>query len=159
MRAHIRSALVAGAALVALGGAAMPATASTGEPNPAGFGQTLQPISCSGLGDLLIRTTENNSDGSWSAAHIVDGGSGTLIPTSFTFSAYDETANLLLVPPEKMLKGDGAANHQQSPVLSCVQSMEGPLADFLEPGDTAPPGTDPTDTVVVSFTVTALHVS
>jgi hypothetical protein len=158
MRAHIRSALTVGAALVALGGAAMPATASTGEPNPAGFGQSLQPISCSGLGDLVIRTTENNSDGSWSAAHIVDGGSGTLIPTSFTFTAYDETAGLLLFPAEAMLKGGGAANHQQGPVLSCVQSMEGSLADFMEPGDTPAPGTDPTDTVVVSFTVTALHI-
>lgn len=42
--------------------------------------------------------------------------------------------------------------------MTCTQSMTGSLADFLDPGDELPPGADPTDTIDVTFTVTAVHV-
>jgi hypothetical protein len=161
MHTHLRAVLVTGGAALALATAAFPAAAATsGEPNPAGNGQSLQLLSCQGVGDLLVRTNEDNSsdNGGWSSAHIVEGGSGTLIPTSFAFSGYDETTGTDLFASGVQAKGGGNGNHAQGPLLTCTQSMEGPLSDFLEPGETPPPGDDPSDTVLVSFTVTALHV-
>jgi hypothetical protein len=161
MRAHIRSVVVTGGAVLALATAALPAAAATsGEPNPAGNGQSLQLLSCAGVGDLLVRTNQDRSSdhGGWSTAHIVEGGSGTLIPTSFTFSGYDETTGTSLFESGVQAKGDGNGNHAQAPLLTCTQSMEGPLSDFLEPGETPPPGDDASDIVLVSFTVTALRV-
>lgn len=161
MRAHIRSAVVTGGAVLALATAALPAAAATsGEPNPAGNGQSLQLLSCAGVGDLLVRTNQDRSgdEGGWSTAHIVEGGSGTLIPTSFTFSAYDETTGSELFPAHVAAKGDGSGNHTQGPVLTCTQTMEGPLSSLLDPGETPPPGVDPSDLVLLTFTVTALNV-
>ena len=162
MRAHLRTALITAGATVALATAALPAAASTsGEPNPAGNGQSLQLLSCQGVGDVLVRTNQDRSSdsGGWSSAQIVEGGSGTLIPTSFSFSGYDETTRTELFASGLQEKGDGAANHTQGPVLTCTQTMEGSLASLLEPGDTPPPGVDLTDTVLLTFTVTAVNVA
>jgi hypothetical protein len=161
MQTRIRTALVTGGATLVLAAAALPASAATsGEPNPAGNGQSLQLLSCQGVGDLLVRTNQDRSsdNGGWSSAHIVEGGSGTLIPASFAFSGYDETTGTQLFDSGVQAKGGGNGNHAQGPLLTCTQSMEGPLSDFLEPGETPPPGTDPNDTVRVTFTVTALRV-
>ena len=162
MKTYIRSALLTGGAVLALATAALPAAAATsGEPNPAGNGQSLQLLSCHGVGDLLVRTNQDRSsdNGGWSSAQIVEGGTGTLIPTSFSFSGYDETTGTDLIDSGALAKGGGSGNHQQGPLLTCTQTMEGALADFLDPGETPPPGVDPTDTVLLTFTVTALHVA
>ncbi len=107
----------------------------------------------------MIRTNGSNSSemGGWSTAKIVDGGSGTLIPTSFTFEAYDVTAGFTLFSGTQT-KGGGHANLQQSPVYHCGQSQDGTLADFMEPGDELPPGAALTDKVTVIFSATAILV-
>jgi hypothetical protein len=160
MKPTLRSALAVAGAVAAVTAGSVPAFAAPSyDGNPAGYGQTVQPFHCDGLGDLLIRTNSNNSSesGGWSTAKIVDGGSGTLIPTSFTFQAYDETTQMELFSGTQV-KGGGNANHQQGPVLNCSSSMTGTLQDFLEPGDELPPGAALTDTVTVTFSATAIHV-
>jgi len=124
---------------------------------PAWGAQQLQPLDC-GFGPLTIRANNNNSSehGGWSAAQIVDGGTGHLIPTVFSGSLYDSTLGREIFSFSQT-KGGGHANHQQQTV-SCTQEQSGTLADFLEPGDTPPPGSAPTDQVTFTITATAVHL-
>ncbi|GAA2111920.1 hypothetical protein GCM10009841_35060 [Microlunatus panaciterrae] len=159
MKLTARSALVVVGALVAAAAGTVPATAAPSyDLNPAGNGQSVQPFTCDGLGDLMIRTNNNHSSdsGGWSSAKIVSGGTGTLIPVSFTFSAYDVTKGAQLFSFTQP-KGDGNANHQQT-TYHCYQTMTGTLADLLEPGDEVPPGADLSDTVTATFSAEAVHV-
>ena len=55
-------------------------------------------------------------------------------------------------------KGGGNANHNQ-PTVTCTQSETGVLGDFLNPGDTPPPGTSVSDPVTFTLTVTAVRHS
>jgi hypothetical protein len=123
--------------------------------SPASAAPQTQTINC-GRTLLTIRTpTDNSSDqGGWSVGQIVSGGTGHLIPTSFTFSAYDSTTGTTLFDGTTT-KGGGHANANQ-PQISCSQTMTGTLADLLSPGETPPPGAALTDTVTSSFTVTAV---
>lgn len=137
------------AAATALGVFAGPATAAA---------PTTQQITCNGH-QLTIRTNNNSSsmNGGWSVAQIVAGGSGHLIPTSFSLSAYDVTRKLALFSGTQV-KGNGNANHTQQTV-TCTQTMTGTLAMVLGPvpADQLPPGVRPTDTVTATFTATAVH--
>ena len=160
MKPTMRSALVAVGAVGALAAGTLPATAAPGDQNPSGNGQSVQQLSCTGLGDVWIRTNNNNSSdmGGWSAAQIVGGdATGTLIPTSFTFEAFDVTTGHDLFPAGSQVKGGGNGNHQQATVL-CTQQFTDTLANLLEPGDELPPGAQLTDTVTVTLTATAVHV-
>jgi hypothetical protein len=124
--------------------------------SPALAAQSTQSITCDGQ-QLVIRTNSDNSSdmGGWSAAKIVSGGSGTLIPVTFNFAAVDDTTGQQLFSAAQN-KGDGNGNHNQATV-SCVQTQTGTLADLLEPGDEVPPGAQLTDQVTVTFTAQAVH--
>jgi len=111
-----------------------------------------QTLTCQGgLGPIQILVgPANGADQSFGAARIVGG--GHLIPVSFEFSAYDVTADMPLFDSGLIMKGNGNGNHNQSTVL-CMSTETATLADFLQPGDTVPPGASLTD--VVTFTIVA----
>lgn len=117
--------------------------------------QGLQPLSCDGQ-DIVVRVADNNSSdhGGWSAAQVVDGGSGHLIPTSFDFSAYDDTLGQEIFSADQP-KGGGHAQGNQGTV-TCTQVEMLTLADLLEPGDEIPPGGALDDEVTFTLTVTAV---
>lgn len=122
---------------------------------PAGAAQSTQQLQCGGT-TLTIRVNNNNSsdNGGWSVGQIVNGGSGHLIPTSFSFSAFDLTVNTPLFGATSS-KGHGNANQNQQAV-TCSQTQIETLADLLQPGDQLPPGTALTDQVRFTITVTAV---
>ena len=93
--------------------------------------------------------------GGWSVAQVVEGGSGHLIPTAFSFSVVNVSQPAQTLPPDVSVKGNGNANKKQ-PTFQCSQAQTGPLSDLLEPGDSPPPGWNLTDTVTSTFTVTAV---
>lgn len=111
---------------------------------------------------IVIRVHESHAEQSWGVGFVVDGGSGHLIPTSFTMSAYDSTQDAYLFDPETVAKGSGNANHNQDQI-SCSQSFSATLADLLAEQGPPPGGlpdwAQPTDTVVTTFTVTAVPKS
>jgi hypothetical protein len=115
-----------------------------------------QSLTCSNGQQLTVLTNNNNSSdmGGWEAVKVVSGGSGHLIPTSFTFSAVDNTTNQPIFTGTQV-KGSGHANQNQSTV-TCSDSQTATLADLLQPGDEIPPGASLTDQV--TFTVTATAV-
>jgi hypothetical protein len=55
----------------------------------------------------------------------------------------------------EQVKGGGNANHNQ-PTLTCTGSQTGVLGDFLNPGETPPPGTSVSDPVTFTLTVIAV---
>jgi hypothetical protein len=114
-----------------------------------------QSLTCDGQ-QLTLRTPDNHSSdmGGWSAAQVVSGGSGTLIPTSFDFSAFDVTTQQPIFEGLST-KGAGNANHQQSTV-TCTQIETATLGDLLEPGDEVPPGGSLDDEVTVTLVATAI---
>jgi len=128
--------------------AAPAATAAQGE----------QPLTCDGH-DIVVLTGNNNSSdrGGWGAAQIVQGWTGTLIPTSFGFSAYDVTQDLPIFSGSQV--SGGGHGHGNQATVTCTQVTTGTLGDMLEPGDQLPPGTDAGDTVTFTLTVTAIHQS
>jgi len=122
---------------------------------PALAAQQPQPLQCGGH-QITVRVNENNSKdhGGWGAAVLIDGGSGVLVPTSFTGSLYDETVGQEIFSFEQ-LKGGGNANHNQQ-TISCSDTTVGTLGSFLEPGDEVPPGMSADDVVEMSISVTAV---
>ena len=141
---------VAGALAVSTGMVATPAFAAQSE----------QQFMCDGQA-VTIRVNDNHSgqNGGWGAG-IVD--SGILIPTSFTFSAYDTTADMPLFPAETAWKGMGHANHNQQ-TISCSQVMSDTLANLVAQ-DGAPPEGLPEwasmdDVITITMTVTAVAIN
>src|SRR4051794_33568565 len=57
-----------------------------------------QTLTCSNGQEITILSNTNNSSdmGGWEAVKVVSGGSGHLIPTSFSFSAFDNTTDQLI---------------------------------------------------------------
>jgi hypothetical protein len=110
---------------------------------------------------IVIRVHESHSseNGGWGVGFVVDGGTGHLIPTSFTMSAYDSTYGDYLFAPDGPAKGGGNANHNQDQI-SCSQSFTDTLGDLLDqqgpPPFPLPDWAQPGDTVVTTFTVTAV---
>jgi hypothetical protein len=123
---------------------------------PASAAPSTQTLDCGSAGTLLVRTNTNNSsdNGGWSVAQVLPGGSGHLIPTSFVFSAYDDTTQQPLFSFTQP-KGNGHANHNQQTVF-CSSTQTGVLADLLDPGEQPPPGAALTDIVTVTFGATAV---
>jgi hypothetical protein len=122
---------------------------------PALAAQQPQPLQCDGH-QITVRVNQNNSkeNGGWGAAVVIDGGSGVLVPTSFSGSLYDETTRQVIFSFEQM-KGNGNGNHNQQ-TISCSDTTVATLGDFLEPGDQVPPGTSVDDVVDFSIAVTAV---
>jgi hypothetical protein len=117
-----------------------------------------QPLTCDGQ-DIVVRTGDNNSSdqGGWSAAQIVQGWSGTLIPTLFQFSATDVTTGQPIFSGSQV--SGGGHGHGNQATITCTQVTTGTLGDMLEPGDEVPPGTSLDDQVTFTLTVTAIHQS
>jgi hypothetical protein len=118
--------------------------------------QSTQPLTCDGH-EIVVRTADNNSSdhGGWSSARIVEGGSGTLIPTYFAGGAYDVTQDQSIFEFSQVAGGGHA--HNQQATITCTQEMHATLGDLLEPGDELPPGTEASDEVVFTLTVTAIQ--
>jgi hypothetical protein len=159
IRRALRVSVVAAATAAGIGGGVIVAA------SPAGATQALQQLSCSNGATLTIRGNNNNSSdmGGWSAAQILDGGSGHLVPTSFSGSAVDTTANVVLFSFSQT-KGNGNANQNQQPIITCGQQGTMTLADLIAqngppPGGQLPPGTSLDDTVVQTFAATAVQHS
>lgn len=102
-------------------------------------------------------TSHSSANGGWAVAQIVDGGTGHLVPTAFSNVLHDDTTNQTLFTFDRA-KGGGNANHNQ-PTVTCTLSETGILGDFLNPGDTPPPGTSVSDLVTFTLTVTAVRHS
>jgi hypothetical protein len=115
-----------------------------------------QALSCGNGQELTVLTNVNNSSdmGGWEAVKVVSGGSGRLIPTSFEFSAYDDTIQTPIFDGTE-LKGGGHGLHNQTTV-TCSDSEHATLGDLLAPGDEIPPGASLSDQV--TFTITAIAV-
>ena len=152
MRSRTRT-TAALAAVTLAAGAGVAAVAGT-----AHAAQTTLPITCDGQ-QLAVRvnTSHSSANGGWAVAQIVDGGTGHLVPTAFSNSLHDDTTNQTLVTFDRV-KGGGNANHNQ-PTVTCTLSETGPLGDFLNPGDTPPPGTSVSGSVTFTLPVTAIRHS
>jgi len=116
---------------------------------------SLQTLTCDGQ-QLTLRTTNNNSSehGGWSAAQIVAGGTGHLVPIEFSGAAVDVTVGQTIFSFEQV-KGNSAAAGQQT--ITCTQTEVGTLADFVDPSQPLPPGTALTDEVSFTLTAIAFH--
>jgi hypothetical protein len=143
-----KSVFIAAAAVAGTAGAVLIAPIAQAAPQ-------LQQLTCDGQ-QITLRTNDDHSSdmGGWSAAKVVAGGSGTLIPTVFDFSAYDDTIGQSIFEGTQ-LKGAGHANHRQSTV-TCTQTETATLGDLLDPGDELPPGASLDDEVTITLTATAV---
>jgi hypothetical protein len=152
MRNRTRS-TVAVAALTIAAGAGL-----AGLAGPAHAAQTTMPLTCAGQ-QLTVRVNTNHSsqNGGWGVGQVVAGGTGHLVPTAFSGSLVDNAIHQTLFTFAQA-KGGGNANHNQ-PTITCTQSETGVLGDFLNPGDTPPPGTSVSDSVTFTLTVTAVRHS
>ena len=116
--------LAATAVTVAAAGllAAPPASAAPSyAPNPAGLGRAPQTLSCDGQQLTIVAPGTPNDTQAWSVGQIVQGGSGHLIPTSFTFSNYlvensDGSGAKVTIFSGATSKGGGHANGHQTTV-------------------------------------------
>jgi hypothetical protein len=115
-----------------------------------------QALSCGSGQQLTVLTNVNNSSdmGGWEAVRIVSGGSGRLIPTSFEFSAYDDTVQTTIFDGTQ-LKGDGHGLHNRTTV-TCSDSQHATLGDLLQPGDEMPPGASLSDQVTLTIAAIAV---
>jgi len=153
MRNRTRSAIAVAAVTIAAG------AGLAGLAGPAHAAQSTLPISCNNGEQLTVRVNTNHSSehGGWGVGQIVAGGTGHLVPTAFSGSLVDNAINQTLFTFAQA-KGGGNANHNQ-PTVTCTQSETGVLGDFLNPGDTPPPGTSVSDPVTFTLTVTAVRHS
>jgi hypothetical protein len=149
MRSRIRSTAALAAVTIAAG------AGLAGLAGPAYAAQSTLPLACDGQ-QLTVRVNTNHSsqNGGWGVGQVVAGGTGHLVPTSFSGTLFDEAIDQTLFSFEQA-KGGGNANHNQ-PAVTCTESETGVLGDFLDPGDTPPPGTSLTDPVTFTLTVTAV---
>ncbi len=152
MRNQIRSTVAVAAITIATG------AGLAGLAGPAHAAQSTLPITCDRQ-QLTVRVNTNHSsqNGGWGVGQVVPGGTGHLVPTEISGSLVDNAVNQTLFTFDQA-KGGGNANHNQ-PTVTCTASQTGVLRDFLNPGDTPPPGTTPNDPVTFNLTVTAVRHS
>ena len=112
-------------------------------------GRTTETFTCGGQ-QVTIESAYGHDGNTWSAARILD--AGTLVPVSFEYVAVDETADLVL--DDETLQHGTAHAHQST--ITCETSSEFVLGDVAPPDVVLPPGVEPTDTVRMSFVVTAV---
>ena len=106
-------------------------------------------ITCEGLGTITISVQRSENRG---AVQIV-GLKAHLIPVAFAFSFVNVTEGEVVFSETETLPG-----HGNQPTITCTAVFfEGPASELpLAPGETLPPGVDPTD--VVRLTLTALVI-
>ena len=116
--------------------------------------QGYQSFGCDDGSSILVRVPESHSsqNGGWSVGQVVDGGSGHLVPTSFTFTLYDVTTRMTVFSGSQV-KGGGHANQMQATVM-CSNTQMSTAGDFF--GRDLPPGVPATDAVTFTLTVTAV---
>ena len=145
MRSSLRLALCC---LVAATGLAVVATAGA-------QGRIEETVECDGA-TLTILVQPSSSETGWGAVQVV--GDGTLIPLSFSFSAFDETTGEPLFPTQTDQKGSGnPPPGLAGAVTTCSQTFTAPLSELLEPGEEPPPGVDPSDIITISLTATVVR--
>ena len=149
MRSRIKS-TAALAAITIAAGAGVAAFAT-----PAHAAQFPLPLTCDEQ-KLTVRVPTSNSspNGGWAVGQIIAGGTGHGVPTAFSGSLVDNAVHQTLFTFEQA-KGGGMANHNQSSI-SCTTSETGVLGDYLEPGETPPPGTSVNDPVTFTVMVTVV---
>ena len=149
MRSRIKS-TAALAAITIAAGAGVAAFAA-----PAHAAQFPLPLTCDEQ-KLTVRVPTSNSspNGGWAAGQIIVGGTGHGVPTAFSGALVDDAVHQTLFTFEQA-KGRGMANHNQS-TISCTTSETGVLGDYLEPGETPPPGTSVNDPVTLTLMVTVV---
>ena len=150
MRNRTRSTVAVAAVTIAAG------AGLAGLAGPAHAAQSTVPVACNNGEQLTVRVNTNHSsqNGGWGVGQVVAGGTGHLVPTEISGSLFDNVIQQTLFTFDQA-KGGGNANHNQ-PTVTCTQSQTGVLSDFLNPGDTQPPGTTPNDPVTFTLTVTAV---
>lgn len=100
--------------------------AATGVAGTAHAAQQTIPLMCDGQ-TFLIRTPTNNANQSWSVGQIVDGGSGHLIPLSFTFT-FTPTGGAPM--SQTFTKGGGHAGPMDQTV-TCSSTDTSPDGTFM----------------------------
>jgi hypothetical protein len=100
------------AAVLAVGAAA-------GVASSAQAAQGTIPLMCDGTW-LTVRTPNNNATQSYSAGQVVEGGSGHLIPLSFTFT-FTPTGGPTFT--QSSIKGGGHAG-PQDPTVTCTSTFQ-----------------------------------
>ncbi len=154
MRNRTRSTVAVAAVTIAAG------AGLAGLAGPAHAAQSTVPVACSNGEQLTVRVNTNHSsqNGGWGVGQVVADGTGHLVPTEISGSLVDNVIHQTLFTFDQA-KGGGHANHNQ-PTVKCTTSDDtGTLGDFLNPGDTLPPGTSPTDPVTFTLTVIAVRHS
>ena len=154
MRNRTRSTVAVAAVTIAAG------AGLAGLAGPAHAAQSTMPVACNNGEQLTVRVNTNHSseNGGWGVGQVVAGGTGHLVPTEFSGSLVDNVIHQTLFTFDQA-KGGGNANHNQ-PTVTCTTSDDtGTLGDFLNPGDTLPPGTSVTDPVTFTLTVIAVRHS
>jgi hypothetical protein len=109
------------------------------------------PGSNSPCGSLVATAALN---GGWGAGQIVVGGTGHGVPIASSGALVDHAVGQTLFTFEQA-KGGGKANHNQT-AINCTASQTGVLGDYLEPGETPPPGTSVSDPVTFTLMVTVV---
>jgi hypothetical protein len=150
MRSRIKS-TAALAALTIAAGTGLAAFAA-----PAHAAQSELPLTCGGE-QFTVRVPNSNSgpNGGWGAGQIVAGGTGHGVPTASSGSLVDNAIDKTLFTFAQTKGAGGKANHNQS-TINCTMSETGVLEDYLEPGETPPPGTSLTDPVTFTLMVTVV---
>jgi PKD repeat protein len=97
---------------------------------------------------LTVTNTSNDNSVAWGVGTI--SGGTHLIPTSFTFTATDVTANNTVLFSDTESKGNGNGQHNQTQI-TCTGTPESATA-----GELGIPGVNPADIIVFNFTVTAV---
>lgn len=100
--------------------------APTYEPNAAGLGLAPQQMTCEGQVLTIVAPSTPGETQSWSVGQIVQGGTGHLIPTSFTFSATlaqysDGSGDTVTLFGGSTSEGGGHANARQQSI-TCTAS-------------------------------------
>lgn len=146
MTTRTLKAVIAAAACAAPLLGTVPALAAGG-PTPSRGTMQLQ---CEDAGTVLVVTPPASAHDNWSAAQIIDG--GHFVPVSFTYYVYDETANVVL--------GNDTVTHPhahgQQETTTCRSDQSAMLGDLVPDGAPLPPGTEASDTVVLSFIATTV---
>jgi hypothetical protein len=88
--------------------------------------QQYVPLNCDNGDSITVRVALAQAETSWSAGQIVDGGSGTLIPMSFSY-AFTPTGEDKVT--QTVVKGQGHAG-PKDPVVTCTSTQVMPEGTF-----------------------------
>jgi hypothetical protein len=109
--------------------------------------------------DNVTRDAHSAENGGWAAVRILSGGSGTMIPTSFTLTAVDSTTGEAVFSATEQ-KGAGNANHNRAQTLTCTDLPQTETLGDIWPAPFGPypdPDMNATDQVALTFSGTAVR--